>query len=92
MAFYRQHLGEHFSEGARLLWKALDREHLSFQQAATKLACDKGTLSRWLYGDVVLDLVSAARVKEEWPEILPELWTAKPKRPFAPPAARAEAS
>jgi transcriptional regulator with XRE-family HTH domain len=92
MRFHRKHLGERFSEAARLFWTALEREGMSLADATARLGVSSGTVYSWLYGVKVPEIQSAQRVAAEWPEIRTDLWTAPPSKPFTPPAARAEAS
>lgn len=84
----RTELGDHFTEGARLLWAAMEKAKMT--QAAARRSCGAhgGEMSRTLYG------AKAARLKVVlWANrtfgIPVEAWAKKPARPFTPPAAKA---
>lgn len=48
---YRTHFGPVFSEGARLLWRAVERESGGREALTLRLGIARGVLSTWLYGD-----------------------------------------
>lgn len=86
---HRDHLGENFSEGARLLWLKLPKlargwgvEPVSAREELTKrLSAARGTVSRYLYGDRRPDLVQAGKL-EEIAGIPMRAWNELPKKPF----------
>lgn len=88
---YRQELGEHFSEGSRLLWVALaDSCGGSQAQMRRRLTGQSGeelrpgVVSRWLYGDHRPGLRMVLQLKEAF-GIPIEAWHQSPTEPFAPP-------
>lgn len=79
-------LGAEFSEGARLLWKALAAEGLSQSQGAREVKADTGLFSRWLYGERKPGRTWANAVAERF-HVAPNAWDVAPTEPFAPPGA-----
>lgn len=86
MRHYRRHIGKKFSEGARLLWQAIEREDLTFRAAAQRVGALN--VARWLYGDILPPLPAMVQMAKVF-NIPIETWLQKPHRPFKPPAARA---
>ena len=82
----RTTLGDHFSEGARLLWAALTSRGWSQHDLCRALDMKPGTQSRWLYGDQRPGLVVAVKLHDLL-AIPVETWNQAPKQPFQPPAA-----
>lgn len=89
IATTRQLLGDHFSEGARLLWVALESRGWSQGQMAKAISAKGGVVPRWLYGDTKPSWTWAVTLRETF-EIPLEAWTMQPTEPFVPPAARSE--
>lgn len=91
---HREHLGEHFSEGARLLWEKLPKLAREWgvrpgsvrEELTRRLGAARGTVSRYLYGDRKPDRVQAVKL-QELAGIPPATWDAAPKSRFSPPAA-----
>lgn len=83
----RTKLGPHFSEGARLLWEAMEAREWTQGQLRKELGASYGRVSRWLYGDIRLNLAVAVTISEKF-EIPVEAWTQKPTAEFIVPAAR----
>lgn len=87
IASTRTTLGPQFSEGARLLWAAMESRGWSQGQVAKAIDAKGGVVPRWLYGDI--------RPGWDWAKILRdtfciplEAWTLEATEPFIPPAAR----
>lgn len=83
----RSSLGPHFSEGARLLWLALERLGLNQTEAEARARSAKGSINRLLYGERRPGLDMALRLEEAF-GIPPGAWNEPPSEPFAPPAAK----
>lgn len=81
---HRTTLGEHFSEGARLLW-GLVREYPSIAAFQREHGFHNGEVARLLYGDLRPNIDRA--VKLQALGIPPSAWLQKPTKRFTPPAA-----
>jgi transcriptional regulator with XRE-family HTH domain len=83
---YREALGEHFNEGARALWRLIEKG--ATQTALAELVGVKpAVLSRWLYGDRRPELVSAVKLESRL-GIAPGLWHKSCARDFVLPVNR----
>jgi transcriptional regulator with XRE-family HTH domain len=84
-------MGDHFNEGARQLWGAV--ESLGGQrQAAEKIGADVTALNRWLYGDRKPSREFASKIADAL-GIPVNAWDLKAKRGFKLAAAeRTEAA
>ena len=84
----RTDLGEHFSEGSRLLWQILEKKGWTQSQLREALGAHPGEISKLLYGDKKprFDLIVEASRKFK---IKAERWDEPPRVAFVPPAARA---
>ena len=87
----RTHLGSQFSEGARLLWVAMESRGWSQGQLTKAVAARPGVVPRWLYGDTKPSWDWAKKISGLFGIAL-EAWTLEPTAPFVPPAAREEPS
>lgn len=87
IATTRTHLGEHFSEGARLLWAEIEIRGWSQGQLAKAIDAKPGVVPRWLYGDTKPSWDWAARLRDVLGIPL-EAWTLAASESFVPPAAR----
>lgn len=87
----RRALGPHFSEGARLLWLAMESRGWTQGQLRKELDVASGRVSRWLYGDLRPSLTIAIVVAAKL-GIPAETWTQAPREPFIVPAARSHAA
>ena len=83
----RTHLGEQFSEGARLLWLAMEERGWSQAQLAKSIAAQPGVVPRWLYGDRKPSWDWAATLRDSFGISL-DAWTVAPTQPFRLPASR----
>lgn len=91
---HRQSLGDHFSEGARVLWVSMGREKLSQEGLRRRLnehrdadrPMARGVINRWLYGDRKPDGEGRGMLFKSL-GIDPSLWECEPRKPFAPPKA-----
>ena len=86
-ALYRMTLGPHFSEGARLLWAAIQERRLSQADVRVRVGVQPGTVTRWLYGDKIPSLESAMAIEDAF-GIAARRWLEGPAAVFVPPAAR----
>ena len=84
---YRTDLGPLFSEGARLVWVAVEREG-GVAPVRKRLGFDVGEMSRLMYGDRRANLQQANRCLEVL-DVPTTAWEQAPSEPFEPPAARA---
>lgn len=80
----RPTLGKYFSEGARLLWSAIDRLGWSQAELAEKLETSSGQVSQWLYGGRRPSLPWALKI-EKLVEIDVATWHQEPSVSFTPP-------
>lgn len=87
IATTRTELGESFSEGARLLWLAMQERGWSQGQLTKALEAKPGMVSRWLYGDTKPGWDWAEKIREVV-GIAFDAWAMKPTASFVPPAAR----
>jgi hypothetical protein len=87
IATTRTHLGEQFSEGARLLWLAMEERGWSQGQVAKAIEAKSGVVPRWLYGDTKPSWDWAVVLRDTF-RIPLEAWTIAPTVEFVPPAAR----
>ena len=71
---YRSTLGDRFNEGARLLWKVLERGDWTVDTLAASAGISKATLFRCLYGDRVATLKMAVAM-QQIVEIPAAAWT-----------------
>lgn len=87
---HRKHLGERFSEGARMLWRAIEKNGLPMRAVAEAVGPPTvpGDVCRWLYGDHRPTLRALMALEQAY-RIPLSAWTVAPRRPFVPPAARA---
>ncbi len=83
----RMHLGEHFSEGARLLWAVMEDRSWSQGQLTRAIEAKPGVVPRWLYGDTRPSWGWAERLRDAFAIPL-EAWLTAPAATFLPPAAR----
>lgn len=88
MANHRTELGEHFSEGARLLWVGAEERSWSQRRLGRELGAYEGEIMGVLYGDKRprIEIVAAAERVLGTPA---SAWVSKPLKAFDPPAARA---
>jgi len=84
---YRTHLGPKFSEGARLLWEAIDTTTAREAERALKWA--PGMLFNVLYGERGVGRKTGALLLERYGIPL-DAWDKPPTVPFVPPAARVD--
>lgn len=82
---HRIALGPRFSEGARLLWRALHNRRQSQAAVAARLGVDGGTVNRWLYGDRLPGRVCAELLRRRF-GIPVAAWEQAPSVPFQTPA------
>lgn len=87
IAATRTKLGDHFSEGARLLWLAMESRGWSQGQVAKAIEAKSGVVPRWLFGDTKPSWDWAVILRDTF-EIPLEAWTLPPTQEFIPPAAR----
>jgi hypothetical protein len=81
MALRSDHMGDHASEGTRLLWGVMRVHGWSQNKLANELGADSGKVNRWLHG-----MGSPSR---KWSRVLLEkfdipfaAWDEKPRRPI----------
>jgi plasmid maintenance system antidote protein VapI len=80
-------LGEHFSEGSRLLWAVLaENKGLLSEEIRTAIGAGKGTVTRLLYGDRRAGRDLAATIEKVY-GIPAASWGQNPKEPFELPGA-----
>ena len=84
---YRTDLGPLFSEGARLLWVAVEAGG-GIAAIRGRLNFSSGEMTRLLYGDRRANLAQA-NVCAERLAIPTTAWEQQPSQPYEPPAARA---
>ena len=82
---YRTQLGQFFSEGSVLLWKATGRYEGGREELTRKLGIARGMLSTWLYGDRRPGIDKAVMLAKVL-KIPVAAWLAVPSEPFSPPA------
>lgn len=82
----RTELGPLFSEGARLLWLAIQREGLLSAPAAAEVGADSSLFHRWLYGERKPGRTHGNALSERF-GVPSDSWDMEPSEPFAPPAA-----
>lgn len=82
----RTDLGPHFSEGARLLWLAIQRESLPSARAADSIDADASLFHRWLYGERKPGRAHGSALAERFGISLDQ-WDTEPTEPFSPPGA-----
>ena len=85
---HRSELGEHFNEGARLLWKVLDERECSQLQLQRDLGVPAGVVNRLLYGERRPGLKMALLIEEKF-DIPLTSWNEAPKKKFTLPTAKA---
>lgn len=91
MRNHRTHLGKRFSEGARLLWCAMDAKRIGVADAARELGCGRGSLANILYGERRPGIEAAKGFHDAFGVPI-ESWIEAPREPFIPPAARTAAA
>ena len=84
---HRSRPGEHFSEGSRLLWLALERLGHTQADAEAQLECAAGAVNRLLYGDRKPGRALGDRIAERY-GVQVRAWDEEPKKRFVFPAAR----
>ncbi len=87
MLFQRKTTGKNFSEGARLIWEALDCGW-TVHSIAEGLKCERMAVHRYMYGDSRPSRQASLAIKALL-NIDPALFDAEPTKPFAPPGAMA---
>jgi hypothetical protein len=80
--FRRAHLGRHFNEGARLLWRCLEKKTLTIEALGRIGGWSRGTAHHWLYGDR-RPTIACALVIERHFAIPVTAWGKAPRRPFS---------
>lgn len=88
---YRQHLGHHFSEGARLLWNHLIKCNKHIEDVRISIGAAPGRANLLMYGDRKPSATERKAIRKDF-GVPVESWDAKPRRPFETPAARAESN
>lgn len=83
----RSKLGPHFSEGARLLWAAIESSGKPIRQVEREMGAHTGDGSRTLYGDRPPSLTFVLAAQAVF-GIEPRTWKEKSRVKFLPPAAR----
>jgi len=83
----RTELGDHFTEGARLLWDAMERLGFEQYQLEKHIQAPTGLVSRLLYGDQRAGRVWMFKLYNKLGIPL-ESWNQTSSKPFLPPAAR----
>jgi transcriptional regulator with XRE-family HTH domain len=78
----RTTLGPHFSEGARQLWRVVERG-VSQEEIRRAIGLGRGMVHRFLYGDRKMSLDVAVRIETAF-GIRPALWLEPSTRPFDP--------
>jgi transcriptional regulator with XRE-family HTH domain len=86
----RTQLGKDFSEGARQLWLALEKNKSDPSALAEKIGMSRGAIWRVLVGDRRAGIELAVAIEKELGVPVAD-WTKKPTRPFTLPAARSAA-
>lgn len=87
----RTTLGPRFSEGARLLWEAMEHRGWTQGQLRKELGVTTGRVSRWLYGDLRPPLTVAVSISKKL-HIPEEAWMQSPSVDFVVPARRSAAA
>lgn len=85
MRFWRRTLGTEFSEGARLLWGAVES---NLEDLADRIGINSGQLAKLIYGDRRPSIELAVRIQDILGIPAVE-WARPPTTSFVPPAARA---
>ncbi len=88
---HRKELGKFFSEGARLMWLAIEREGVSMNQVGKDFGMHAGEIPRVLYGERKANGLVLENALARWGIPL-AAWRQKPIEEFVPPAARDEAA
>jgi transcriptional regulator with XRE-family HTH domain len=83
----RWRIGPKFSEGARLLWVAIESRRETQLDAARKLDMDRGHVARILYGDRLPTPKFITRMTDTY-QIPGDSWGRRPLEPFTLPACR----
>lgn len=89
MRLISKDLGPKFSEGARLLWIAVQRERLTLVALAKEVGRGQGTVSRWMHGIRIPDEDSRRELHRRFgvPSDI-EMWRRKPTQKFHIPRSR----
>lgn len=83
----RRHFGNHFNEGARLLWLVLEARGLGPENVTAILNRGRGMSTKWLYGDQRPSGKVRAQIEAEF-GVGWMTWDAPPAEVFVLPALR----
>lgn len=84
---HRTNLGPLFSEGARLLWEAIESRGWTQTKLRSELGIPAGMPATWLFGDRRPGRKWAVRLRDAL-NIPIDAWDEDPSGEFVPPAAR----
>lgn len=84
---YRDHVGDDFSEGARLVWLAKEADDLSNGDIAEIAGCSRSQILKIIYGDQLPNRRVTERLRDRF-GVPATAWDEKPAVPFVVPAAR----
>jgi ribosome-binding protein aMBF1 (putative translation factor) len=87
----RPERGKYFSEGARLMWLAIDRLGWSQTELAAKLGTSSGQVSQWLYGGRRASLKWAVTIRDVL-DIPLASWNQSPPEGYSLPVASPRAT
>lgn len=87
MLFQRKTTGKDFSEGARLIWEALD-SGWTVHSIAEGIGCKRMAVHRYMYGDSRPSRKTSLALQSLL-GIDPHLFDVAPSKPFAPPGVSA---